>query len=109
MGLLVYDYRAEDRDYSGGISNADGSLLPGDSENMVVWNREELESTADALALWIRFRVITEYVTPNFENVYPADITKALEPIAWEARFGQTYTIAITGDRTNGYQAVLHP
>ena len=48
VGLLVYDYRAEDRDYSGGISNADGSLLPGDSENMVVWNREELESTADA-------------------------------------------------------------
>ena len=79
------------------------------SENMVVWNREELESTADALALWIRFRVITEYVTPNFENVYPEDITKALEPIAWEARFGQTYTIIITGDRTNGYQAVLHP
>lgn len=76
---------------------------------MVVWNREELESTADALALWIRFRVITEYVTPNFENVYPEDITKALEPIAWEARFGQTYTIIITGDRTNGYQAVLHP
>lgn len=33
VGLLVYDYRAEDRDYSGGISNADGSLLPGDSEN----------------------------------------------------------------------------
>ena len=95
----MYDYRAEDRDYSGGISNADGSLLPSDSENMVVWNREELESTADALALWIRFRVITEYVTPNFENVYPEDITKALEPIAWEARFGQTYTIAITGDR----------
>ena len=29
VGLLVYDYRAEDRDYSGGISNADGSLLPG--------------------------------------------------------------------------------
>ena len=40
VGLLVYDYRAEDRDYSGGISNADGSLLPSDSENMVVWNRE---------------------------------------------------------------------
>lgn len=80
VGLLVYDYRAEGRDYSGGISNADGSLLPSDSENMVVWNREELESTADALALWIRFRVITEYVTPNFENVYPEDITKLWSP-----------------------------
>lgn len=45
----------------------------------------------------------------GYGNVYPADITKALEPIAWEARFGQTYTIAITGNRTNGYQAVLHP
>lgn len=45
----------------------------------------------------------------GYGNVYPEDITKVLEPIAWEARFGQTYTIAITGDRTNGYQAVLHP
>ena len=64
----------------------------------------------------------------GYGNVYPADITKALEPIAWEARFGQTYTIIITGDRANwearfgqtytiiitgdranGYQAVLHP
>lgn len=45
----------------------------------------------------------------GYGNVYPEDITKALEPIAWEARFGQTYTIAITGDRANGYQAVLHP
>ena len=45
----------------------------------------------------------------GYGNVYPEDIPKALEPIAWEARFGQTYTIAITGDRANGYQAVLHP
>ena len=39
VGLLVYDYRAGSHEYSGGISNADGSLIQHDSDNIVVWNR----------------------------------------------------------------------
>ena len=42
VGLLVYDYCADGHKYSGGISNADGSLIKHDSDNIVVWNREEL-------------------------------------------------------------------
>lgn len=108
IGLLVYDYQAGGRTYSGGISNADGSLIKRDSENIVVLNREELNQSDDSFELSMQFRVITEYVTPNFENIYPEDITKYAEPIAWEAGFGETYHITITGNRVDGYEAVLN-
>ena len=108
VGLLVYDYRAGGHEYSGGISNADGSLIQHDSDNIVVWNREELNLSSDTFELSMQFRIITEYVAPNYENVYPDDITKYMEPISWEAYFGESYCITITGDQTNGYQAVLN-
>ena len=108
IGLLVYDYQAGGRTYSGGISNADGSLIKHDSDNIVVWNREELNNISDPFELSMQFRVITEYVKPNFENIYPEDITKYVEPIAWEAGFGETYHITITGNRVDGYKAVLN-
>lgn len=108
IGLLVFDYRAGSHEYSGGISNADGSLIKCDSENIVVLNREELNQSDDSFELSMQFRVITEYVKPNFENIYPEDITKYAEPIAWEAGFGETYHITITGNRVDGYKAVLN-
>ena len=108
VGLLVYDYRADSYEYSGGISNADGSLIQHDSDNIVVWNKEELSNLSDACELSVQFRIITEYVAPNYENVYPDDITKYMEPISWEARFGESYFITITGDKINGYKAVLN-
>ena len=108
VGLLVYDYRAGSHEYSGGISNADGSLIQHDSDSIVVWNREELNLSSDSFELSMQLRIITEYVAPNYENVYPDDITKYMEPISWEAHFGESYCITITGDQTNGYQAVLN-
>ena len=108
IGLLVYDYCADGRAYSGGTSNADGSLIRHDSNIIVGLEKEALNSSADPVALSVRFRIITEYVTPNYENVYPEDITKYVEPISWEAHFGESYLITITGDKTNGYQAVLN-
>ena len=108
VGLLVYDYRAGGHEYSGGISNADGSLIQHDSDNIVVWNREELNLSSDPFELTMQLRIITEYVAPNYENVYPDDITKYMEPISWEAHFGESYFITITGDKANGYKAVLN-
>ena len=75
---------------------------------IVVWNREELNLSSDPFELTMQLRIITEYVAPNYENVYPDDITKYMEPISWEAHFGESYCITITGDQTNGYQAVLN-
>lgn len=106
--LLVYDYCADGHEYSVGVSNADGSLIKYDSDNIVVWNREKLNNLSDTFELSMQFRIITEYVAPNYENVYPDDITKYMEPISWEAHFGESYFITITGDKTNGYKAVLN-
>ena len=108
IGLLVYDYCADSHEYSGGISNADGSLIKRDSENIVVWNKAELNNLSDTIALSIQFRVITEYMPPNYENIYPDAITKYMEPVSWEAHFGKSYFLTITGDKTNGYQVVLN-
>lgn len=108
VGLLVYDYCVDSHAYSGGISNADGSLIKHDSDNIVVWNKEELNNLSDTFELLMQFRIITEYVAPNYENVYPDDITKYMEPISWEAHFGESYFVTITGDKTNGYKAVLN-
>ena len=108
IGLLVYDYRADGHAYSGGISNADGSLIRHDSDNIVVWNKEELNNISDSFELSMQFRIITEYMAPNYENIYPDDITRYLEPISWGAHFGESYFITITGDRTDGYKAVLN-
>ena len=108
IGLLVFDYRADSHEYSGGISNADGSLISRDSDNIVVWNQEELNNPSEPFELSMQFRIITEYVAPNYENVYPDDITKYMEPVSWEAHFGESYFITITGDQTNGYKAVLN-
>lgn len=108
VGLLVYDYCADSHEYSGGISNADGSLIEHDSDNIVVWNKEELNNFSATFEMSMHFRIITEYVAPNYENIYPNDITEYMEPISWEADFGESYFITITGDKTNGYKAVLN-
>ena len=98
IGLLVYDYCADCHEYSGGISNADGSLIKHDSDNIVVWNMEDLNNLSDTFELSMQFRIITEYVAPNYENIYPDDITRYMEPISWQAHFGESYFITITGD-----------
>ena len=108
IGLLVYDYRANGHEYSGGTSNADGSFIKHDSDIIAALKKEELHSSADTVELSIQFRIITEYVAPNYENIYPDDITKYIEPVSWEAHFGESYFITITGDKANGYEAVLN-
>ena len=82
-------------------------LIQHDSHMIIGWKKQELNSSSDAVELSIQFRIITEYVAPNYENIYPDAITRYMEPISWEARFGESYCIAITGDKTNGYKAAL--
>lgn len=107
IGLLVFDYSIDGREQSGGISNANKTLLKHDEHMIWVWNREDLECSADVVNLSMQFRIITEYDEPNFENVYPDSITRTLAPISFEARFGESYSFEITGDSNNGYQIAL--
>lgn len=104
IGLLVYDYSANGVPQSGGISNADRSLIGRDDTLILSWNRQDLRCDSDALELTVQFRIITEYVDPNFENIYPESITKTLEPISFTAQFAETYSFAIIGDRQSGYR-----
>jgi hypothetical protein len=108
IGLLVLDYSADGREQSGGISNADKTELEHDEQLIWIWNREDLECSADVINLTIRFRIITEYIDPNYENLYPDSLTRTLAPISFEARFGEAYSFVITGDRNNGYQLLLY-
>lgn len=108
VGLLVYDYRANNHQYSGGTSNADKSLIKHDDNIVVVLNKQQLNSSSDAVELSMQFRIITEYVTPNYENIYPEDITRYADPISWEAQFGKSYYITVSGDKSNGYTAILN-
>lgn len=108
VGLLVYDYRANNHQYSGGTSNADKSLIKHNDNIVVVLNKQQLNSSSDAVELSMQFRVITEYVNPNYENIYPEDITRYADPISWEAQFGKSYYITVSGDKTNGYTAILN-
>lgn len=108
VGLLVYDYCVNNHKYSGGTSNADKSLIKHDEDIIVVWNKDELNSSSDVVEWSMQFRIITEYVTPNYENIYLDDITKYIDPISWEAHFGETYFVTISGDKTNGYTAILN-
>lgn len=105
IGLIVFDYSADGRERSGGVSNADRTCIKKDDEIIIVWKKEELGCSADTTALEVRFRIITEYTDPNFENVYPEQITRRLEPVKWNASFGQCYTVKITGGKETGYTA----
>ena len=107
IGLIVYDYSVDGHDQGGGVSNADKSLIRHDDELITTWNRDELNSSADKVSLIMTFRIITEYTDPNFDNIYPEEITRWTEPISWDAYFGKMYDIVITGNKTEGYTVKL--
>lgn len=109
IGLIVYDYIVDGHEYSGGIANADKSLISHDSKEIQVWNKQELNTSSDSVDISMHFRIITEYVDPNYENIYPNDITKNIDlPISWNAKFGEEYFVTITGDNQNGYIVELN-
>ncbi len=108
IGLLIFDYEVNGHEFSSGISNTDRSLLKHDDQIIHVWNRDGLEGSSDPLDLSINFRIITEYVEPNFENSYPKELTRVLNPISLKAEYGQIYDLTISGDRINGYKVVIN-
>ena len=74
IGLIVFDYSANGREFSSGVSNADRSMIKRDDVIINVWSKRELECDGDTADLTFKFRIITEYTEPNYENVYPANI-----------------------------------
>lgn len=110
IGLLAVDYTVgEGISGSGGVANADKSLLKHDE---LFWfsieGRPDSPAPEGALSTAIRFKAVTEYVPPNYDNVYPEELTQQLDELCFEAEFGRTYSITLSGDRAAGYTAVFN-
>lgn len=107
IGLLVIDHRIGEDGGSGGISNADKSMIK--KNDILYWTfiRQDHEKVSDTVELTVTFTVVSEYCEPNYENIYPEELMIPMDPVLITADFGQTYEIDITGDRINGYKAVL--
>ena len=88
IGLLVFDYSVNGSEHSGGISNADKSLMKHDELLIHVWNKENLQCSADTVAFSIQRPRTTEYAYHNYNDIYPAHLTNYLERITYKAHFG---------------------
>ncbi len=107
IGLLVIDYEAGSSSGSGGTSNADKSPIKREALLYYSLEKRIFDDPSDVENLTLGFSVITEYVDPNYENVYPVEYTKPAGEITLHADFGEVYSITITGNRNDGYEAVL--
>lgn len=106
IGLLVLDQNLSGQESIGGISNADRSLLKHDEVLYWTFDKEDYKDLPDTIDLTLGFRIITEYCDPNYENIYPEELTVYIDSISFPASFGDTCHITITGDHAHGYQAV---
>lgn len=107
FGVLLIAYDANGSGGRGGISNADKSLLKHDDQLFYTLPEHAFDNPSDVENLSIQFTIITEYVEPNFEEIYPEEFKIPIDPISLKADYGESYSITISGDKTNGYQAVL--
>jgi hypothetical protein len=107
IGLLVICHDVDGDKGSGGISNADKTMLKRDENLYWTFEKRFYENSADTVDTVLRFTVVTEYCDPNYENVYPVELTVPAGEVSFKADFGKSYLVTITGDKTNGYQAVF--
>ena len=107
IGLLLIDHAVDGDEGSGGMSNADKSMLRRDDTLYWTFDRRFYDDPADTVDLTVRFTVVTEYCDPNYDNIYPEGDMIPMEALSFRADFGGTYSIAITGDKAHGYQAAL--
>ena len=101
------DLTADGRKFGGGVSNADRTPLKKGEVVIDTRSREELGCEGTTVRLTYELRIITEYVDPNYENIYPEEITRRLQPVSWTAAFGIAYDVVITGSKTKGYTVTV--
>lgn len=108
FGLLLIDYKdANGSGGQGGMSDASKSLLKHDDQLFYTLPKHAFDNPSDVENLSIQFTIVTEYVEPNFEDIYPEEYKIPMDAISLKANFGKSYSITISGDKTNGYKAVL--
>ncbi|MCQ2551598.1 MAG: hypothetical protein MJ146_05370 [Clostridia bacterium] len=108
IGLFLISYDVNGAEGSGGVSNADHSMLKKDSKDLY-WSfyKEQLETDADAADVKLSFTVVTDYFEPNYDNNYPEEYTIPMDAISFHANFGEIYYVTIKGSKVNGYQVFI--
>lgn len=107
IGLLLIDYDADGVTGSGGVSNANKSKLKRDEVLDFTFNQQQFEGRSRIERLQITFTVLTEYVEPNFEAIYPEELKRPMDVITLKADFGSTCFITISGGQASGYRAAV--
>ena len=107
IGLLIIDHDLGGNKGSGGISNADRSMIKRDDVLYWTFDKQYYDNPADTADLTLRFTVVTEYCDPNYDNIYPEEYMIPMEAVSFRADFGKAYSVTIAGDKDKGYQAVL--
>jgi len=107
IGLLLREADAPGFSVTGGQSNADRTLIRRDELLYDSFSRWQFEDPGEPKEITLLFSVVTEYVEPNFENVYPDELVTPLAPVTISARFGDTVRIVVHGGHDSGYWAEL--
>lgn len=108
IGLLCIYYDANETSCSGGVSNANKTPIKHDEKLIYTINQNTFKNADDVEKLLVRFAIVTEYSAPNYDNDYPEEYVKTMDAIELNGHYGETYSFTITGDKTNGYVAVLN-
>ena len=106
FGLLLIEYETKDASGSGGVSNANKSLIKHNDNLTYSLSKQDFNNASDITDLTLTFKIVTEYVEPNYEDNYLASLSFTLTPVQINAHYGNTYHITITSDE-NSYQAIL--
>ena len=106
FGLLLIEYETKDASGSGGVSNANKSLIKHNDNLTYSLSKQDFNNASDITDLTLTFKRVTEYVEPNYEDNYLASLSFTLNPVQINAHYGNTYHITITSDE-NSYQAIL--
>lgn len=109
IGLFLIDYDVNGTHGAGGISNANQSMLKRDSKDLFwSFDRKQLVTPSDTADVMLKFTVVTQYFEPNYDNIYPEECMIPADEISITAQFGEIYDVIITGNRIDGYQAIMN-
>lgn len=107
IGLIIIDYDVNGSKGSGGISNADKTMIKHDELLIYTLSKSDFNNLTNIENLSIQLKIVTKYVEPNYDNVYPDEYTIPIDTIYLKGNYGEVYFITISGDKRNGYEAVL--
>ena len=75
--IAGYDYSFSGKEHSAGISNADKSLIKNNDVIIQTMSKKhEFDNLSNIEDLTLKFTIITKYVDPNYDNIYPEKYTK---------------------------------